>query len=46
MGLAKGGRVILGNVKKLPKELQGSPIEGVLHKPGSLRRTWKVLQQE
>ena len=34
MGLAKGGKVILGNVKKLPKGLQGVPNTGVLHKPG------------
>lgn len=34
MGLAKGGRVVLGNVKKLPKGLQGLHSRGVLHKPG------------
>lgn len=34
MGLAKGGRVILGNIKKLPKGLQGLCNRGVLHKPG------------
>ena len=33
MGLAKGGRVVLGNIKKLPKGLQGLCNRGVLHKP-------------
>ena len=33
-GLAKGGKVVLGNVKKLPKGLQGLHSRGVLHPPG------------
>lgn len=34
MRLAKGGRVVLGNIKKLPKGLQGLYNRGILHKLG------------